>query len=83
MNIEKQSMENRCAMIPLGSNKPCKNKPVKNSAYCKVHKYILKLNKSKVVQQNIKSVISVMERMLERNIDGLMKLNLLKRKLGD
>ena len=50
MNIEKQSMENRCAMIPLGSNKPCKNKPVKNSAYCKVHKYILKHNKSKVVR---------------------------------
>ena len=50
MNIEKQSMENRCAMIPLGSNKPCKNKPVKNSTYCKGHKYILKHNKSKVVR---------------------------------
>ena len=42
-------MELKCAMLPLGSNKQCKNKPVKNSIYCKVHNYIMKHNKSKTI----------------------------------
>ena len=43
-------MENKCAMMPLGLNKSCKNRRVKNSIYCKAHNYIMKHNKSKVIQ---------------------------------
>ena len=50
MSIETQSMQNKCAMVPLGTNKSCKSKSVKNSIYCKAHNHIMKHNKSKVVQ---------------------------------
>lgn len=50
MDIEKAKMQNICAMLPLGSNKPCKNKSVKHSIYCKAHNFIIKHNKSKVVK---------------------------------
>ena len=43
-------MENKCAMMPLGLNKSCKNRKVKNSIYCKAHNFIMKHNKSKVIQ---------------------------------
>ena len=42
-------MENKCAMIPLGLNEPCKRKLAKNSIYCNAHKRIMRLNQSKVV----------------------------------
>ena len=42
-------MKFQCTMLPPDSNEPCKNKPVKNSIYCKVHNYIMKHNKSKTV----------------------------------